>query len=102
MGAYAKNLQRRLRNPLPPAAVSMIREGAEAREKAILKGIFDGNCNVTRCQRVIKGENWFNTSTRAYYCGTCAREINRWSQRDEGKVICVEVTDPNDKPPFPR
>ncbi len=66
-----------------------------------LKGVFDGNCNVESCQRSIAGENFYNTSTSAYYCRQCAREINRWSRRDEGKTICVPVTDPNDKPPFP-
>lgn len=69
-----------------------------------LKGKFDGNCNRTACQKPIKGNNWFNTSTRAYYCEHCSEGyhmINWWAKRDDGIVICIKVTDPNDKPPFP-
>lgn len=53
---------------------------------AKFKGVKDGNCNVTACQK--PGASWWNTSTRRYYCGHCAREINRWSQHDEGYDIC--------------
>jgi hypothetical protein len=66
-----------------------------------LKGVFDGNCNIEDCQQPIAGNNWYNTSTRAYYCTKCARQINYWSMRDERKTICVAVTDPNTRPPFP-
>ena len=40
------------------------------------KGLFNGSCNVTACQ-LPNSAHWFNHSTRAYYCGTCARELNR-------------------------
>lgn len=39
-----------------------------------LKGKLNGNCNREACQR--PGATWFNTSTRAYYCRRCARDIN--------------------------
>lgn len=65
------------------------------------KGKFDGNCNRTACQKPIAGENWFNTSTRAYYCTTCARQINREALRFDGVEILVHVTSPDEQPPFP-
>ncbi len=65
------------------------------------KGLFDGSCNRTDCQIPIAGGNWFNTSTRAYYCGGCAAMINRESSRFDGVVICVSVETEDDKPAFP-
>lgn len=62
---------------------------AENNSEAIkkeLKGKRNGNCNVTACQR--PGATWWNTSTRAYYCRSCADEINRWSRHDEDIEIC--------------
>ncbi len=64
----------------------LVREEASAKAKATLKGKQDGNCNVTACQK--PGATWWNTSTRAYYCLSCARDINYWSRRDEGYDIC--------------
>lgn len=55
-------------------------------EKAKLKGVRHGNCNVTACQK--PGATWWNTSTRKWYCPHCAYEINRWSKHDEGYEIC--------------
>lgn len=66
--------------------MAVVREKAKIEERKELKGQKDGNCNVTACQR--PGAYWWNTSTRAYYCTSCAREINRWSQHDEGYDIC--------------
>ncbi len=40
------------------------------------KGQRGGSCNVTACQ-LPESAIWFNHSTRAYYCTTCARELNR-------------------------
>lgn len=38
------------------------------------KGLKGGSCNVTRCQ---KPEAWvYNKSTKAYYCKSCASDIN--------------------------
>lgn len=64
----------------------IVQENAKKVEMAALKGKQGGNCNVTACQR--PGATWWNTSTRAYYCPHCAREINRWSRHDEGYEIC--------------
>ena len=69
-----------------------------------LKGKFDGNCNRTACQKPIKGNNWWNSSTEAYYCEDCSEGhhgINYWSRRDEGITICTHVTSPTDRPAFP-
>jgi hypothetical protein len=38
------------------------------------KGDFNGSCNVTACQRPVA--NFYNKSTKRYYCVDCAREIN--------------------------
>ncbi len=39
-----------------------------------LKGIKDGNCNVTDCQK--PGATYYNKSTKKYYCKACAEMIN--------------------------
>lgn len=39
------------------------------------KGQYGGSCNVTACQ-LPDSAHWFNHSTRAYYCATCAKAIN--------------------------
>lgn len=65
------------------------------------KGKFDGNCNRTACQVSIQGRNYWNSSTRAYYCRGCAGDINYWSNRDEGIIICTAVTSADDQPAFP-
>lgn len=39
-----------------------------------VKGLKNGNCNLTACQK--PGANYFNKSTRAYYCKECADLIN--------------------------
>ena len=35
---------------------------------------FNGSCNVTACQK--PGAQYWNTSTRAFYCAKCAKQIN--------------------------
>lgn len=66
-----------------------------------LKGIKDGNCNVTACQR--PGATFFNKSTRKYYCRACAKEINWPGGRADTKalygtdLLCEEdVREPED------
>lgn len=39
-----------------------------------LKGVKNGNCNMTRCQR--PGATWYNHGSHAYYCEDCAWELN--------------------------
>lgn len=64
------------------------------------KGQFDGSCNRTACQVSIAGLNWFNTSTRRYYCGRCADLIDEWNVRRGEPRLLVYVEDPNDQPPY--
>lgn len=40
------------------------------------KGLKDGSCNRTACQKPIKGASYYNKSTQAYYCKECADSIN--------------------------
>lgn len=42
--------------------------------KAALKGIQGGNCNRQACQQ--PGADWYNPTTRAYYCAPCARLLD--------------------------
>lgn len=44
------------------------------------KGKKGGRCNVTACQE--PGAWYFNKSTSAYYCRSCARDINRANRSD--------------------
>jgi len=67
-------------------AAQIIGSRINEKAKAALKGIKDGNCNITACQK--PGATWWNISTRAYYCAYCASEINRWSKYDDGVEIC--------------
>lgn len=54
------------------------------------KGKIGGSCNRTACQA--PGATWFNTSTRAYYCEPCARDITDFTKRAEGFHICFPST----------
>ena len=45
------------------------------------KGLKNGSCNVTACQK--PGATFFNKSTKKYYCCDCAREINWPGGRQE-------------------
>lgn len=49
-----------------------------------LKGIFNGNCNRSMCQK--PGATWFNHSTRAYYCHSCAYIINKMNEDDAHRL----------------
>jgi hypothetical protein len=77
---------------LPEEMTAATRRAAE--EKAALKGRFDGNCNRTACQEPIKGRNWWNDGTRAYYCTRCAHLINDWPRHRGEPLICRHVTEP--------
>jgi len=56
-------------------------------EKTNVKGAEGGLCNRSACQA--PGATWYNASTMKYYCEDCAREINKWSLKDDGFRICV-------------
>jgi hypothetical protein len=53
------------------------------------KGELNGLCNRTACQK--PGASWYNSSTRAYYCGDCAEKINHYSKNDHGVILCRKV-----------
>lgn len=52
-----------------------------------LKGVKDGNCNRTACQR--PGASWYNRVTQAWYCPHCARLINSHCGKDE-EPLCAK------------
>lgn len=54
------------------------------------KGQLYGACNRTACQK--PDANWFNTSTRAYYCQSCAIDITRYAKEYDGFNICFFTT----------
>jgi hypothetical protein len=52
---------------------------------SIDKGVKDGSCNRTQCQK--PGATWYNKETHAYYCPKCAKEINHWGPEDN--PLCI-------------
>lgn len=50
------------------------------------KGKKGKNCNRTVCQRA-KSANYYNKSTRAWYCRSCAEAINYWAKKDGGEAL---------------
>ncbi len=48
------------------------------------KGDFGGECNRTVCKHL--NANWYNSSTRKYYCIECALLINR----ENNQELCVK------------
>lgn len=95
MGSYAKNLDRRLRKQSDRATAAgsggwpfkALEDPFEIvvpphpskypKHEGSKGSVLGGICNITRCDR--HHAEWFNTSTRGYYCTPCAVEINRWS-----------------------
>ena len=55
------------------------------------KGKFGGDCNVTQCQK--PGACCYNHAMRAYYCKSCAEEINKFSRIDNGVNLCEIMED---------
>ena len=53
-----------------------------------MKGEYNQECNRTVCKNT--NANYYNLSTRAYYCKSCANKINYWSKRDENIILCTE------------
>lgn len=72
---YFKVKQKRLFNTNVPGPSKTVQ----------VKGEKYGLCNLTACQK--PGAQWFNKSTKAYYCENCAREIN-WPG---GHADCMEL-----------
>jgi hypothetical protein len=58
-----------------------------------LKGVKGGNCNRTHCQ--LPGANWYNHGSLAYYCESCAWDLNHdaFNYRDAmenwGHLLCT-------------
>lgn len=55
----------------------------DADDTAETKGAYLGRCNRNVC--LASGANWWNTSTRKYYCVHCARRINNSTR---GLPVC--------------
>lgn len=60
------------------------------------KGKRGGSCNRITCQAL--GAEWFNHSTCAHYCGSCARAINEANRADAmrlyGHDLCTREPSP--------
>lgn len=68
-------------------------------QQKLRKGLFRENCNRTACQR--PPAEWFNQSTRAWYCEDCAHEINKFRPTQEDSLrlngtreLCLKFDDP--------
>jgi hypothetical protein len=67
----------------------------EKSKNAADKGHYGGSCNITRCQRP-DSAFWYNHSTRAYYCRSCAHDLNydHFNRKDAmemwGHFLCTE------------
>ena len=54
------------------------------------KGLFNGSCNRTACQK--PGALFYNHSTRLYYCPSCAQMINQVNPESKqiyGHQLCT-------------
>ncbi len=69
-------------------------EDPEARDRAtkaagLIKGLTA--CNRRACQEPLTvGLRWFNTSTRQWYCSSCARRINDPFNNHAGPICFAE------------
>lgn len=58
-----------------------------------MKGDFKEECNRTACNN--KHADYYNHSTKKYYCGECARKINVGNFNDSmrlfGHVLCTKT-----------
>ncbi len=61
-----------------------------------LKGVFNGNCNRTACQK--PHATYYNFSTQLYYCASCAHMINQMNKADSmrlyGHDLCIYQVKP--------
>jgi hypothetical protein len=76
MGRYSKELFKQSR-PLRRSVVApTIRQfaGETGKPDPKLKGVYGGNCNLTRCQA--PGAYAWSMNNRAYYCDKCAAMLN--------------------------
>lgn len=76
MGRYSKELFKQSR-PLRRSVVApTIRQfaGETGKPDPKLKGVYGGNCNITRCQA--PGAYAWSMNNHAYYCDSCANMLN--------------------------
>jgi hypothetical protein len=61
-------------------------------EVSKLKGAKDGLCNRSSC--LAPGADWYNHSTRKFYCHRCAIDLNHYNRRDAmelwGHELCTK------------
>ncbi len=62
------------------------------------KGLLDGHCNRSACQRPLEGQpQWWMTDhesftdEKLYYCDRCAMDFNRWDRQIGAPVRCTMV-----------
>jgi len=60
-----------------------------------VKGQKNGLCNRTACQSPYHVV-YYNQSTRAYYCSSCAKKINDANRKDFGGELCILEDEPKD------
>lgn len=51
------------------------------------KGYLGGECNRTACTH--QNPNWWSSVERAYYCGDCAVEINKWCPPGVARLVAI-------------
>lgn len=58
------------------------------------KGAYNGACNRSAC--LAPGAQWFNHSTRKYYCADCAYDLNtdRFNRKDAWELFGHELCTP--------
>lgn len=99
MGSLVRSMSRaqaRARAAKPASTQTMVI--GEPYEPPVIKpdkGLLGGSCNRTHCQA--PGATWVNESNGAYYCRSCAMEINRWAPLLDGRRLCEPM-----KPAQPR
>jgi hypothetical protein len=64
----------------------------EPRKVPADKGLYKGACNRIDCLGY--PATWYNSSTQAHYCITCAKAINRWLP--QSTPLCTPVEEKSD------
>lgn len=88
-GSHRRTAGYRAVNSFGLAQEALLTERVAA-QRAALKGVYLGNCNLTACQE--PGAVWWNTGTRRWYCRRCANAINApgWPLGDKTPIICFD------------
>src|SRR5690349_19861936 len=91
LGGKYRREQERLRREAFIKALHIPAPKTEVEAMPEDKGKLDGACNRSACLE--RPATWWNESTRAHYCGTCARLIN--DNTPDGSIICTPVRRPS-------